>query len=176
LPKKPRKNAADPNWKRGRVKSMIPPAIDVFNDSYIPEPNSGCWLWTKGLAKAGYGLLQRGDYTGTSHRFSYLTFKGPIPEGMFVCHTCDVRSCVNPDHLWLGTAKDNSQDCSRKGRNYIPGCVGEDHGGSIMTEDKVRELRRLREDGYNYPKLSKEFGISKATVCQIVRRKTWKHI
>jgi hypothetical protein len=162
-------------WKR-QVKSTNPPAIEVFNASYAKASDSDCWLWIKGRAKAGYGMLQRGDYSGSAHRFSYLNFKGPIPEGMFVCHSCDVRSCVNPDHLWLGTAKDNSQDCSRKGRVRVPGCSGEDHGASIMTEDKVIELRRLRAEGWRGVDLAKRFGIHQSTVCQITQRRSWRHV
>lgn len=87
----------------------------------IPEPNSGCWLWVGSIGNSGYGKT-RFDHNHDvgAHRASYLGFRGPIPDGMCVLHSCDVRSCVNPNHLFLGTKKENSVDMVRKGRNYSP--------------------------------------------------------
>ena len=84
-------------------------------ESKIIKSNS-CWIWSASKDKKGYGNF-RNIKMERAHRFSYETYKGPIPEDMYVCHSCDVPSCVNPDHLWLGTAKDNSQDRDKKGRH-----------------------------------------------------------
>ena len=156
------------------------PAAEVFDRSYIPEPNSGCWLWERGTTPKGYGSIQRRDYNGYAHRFSYLRFKGEIPDGMLVCHTCDNPYCVNPDHLWLGTHRDNSHDSLNKGRNAAVVSpetqpFGERHGLAVLTEEKVINIRKLYGQ-YTYDQLAEQFGCSPATICQVVRRVTWTHI
>lgn len=90
----------------------------------FPEPNTGCWLWGASLKEGkcgGYGQLKVNGKEVTAHRVSYMIHKGPIPKGLYVLHTCDVRSCVNPDHLFLGTQKDNIHDMMKKGRANHPG-------------------------------------------------------
>lgn len=86
----------------------------------IPEPNSGCWLWTGTLKKPvrglGYGHFRVSGKTKVAHRVSWEIFRGPIPDGLCVCHKCDVSICVNPDHLFLGTRLDNIEDMVAKGR------------------------------------------------------------
>jgi HNH endonuclease len=89
----------------------------AFESKYIPEPMSGCWLWTGALWTSGYGQMKI-PWTRKNigaHVASYLLHRGEIPLGLFVCHTCDLRPCVNPDHFFLGTQVDNMRDASRKG-------------------------------------------------------------
>jgi len=156
------------------------PAIDRFNDSYIPEPNSGCWLWTLSLNRYGYGLLQCGGFKGTAHRFAYRHFCGPIPDKMFVCHRCDCRSCVNPDHLFLGTAADNNSDCRAKGRhnstlattNYAK---GERQHLAKLTAREVLEIRRLAGQR-SQRAVGREYGVSGNTIRYIQNRETWAHV
>ena len=91
--------------------------IDRFMQHVIPEPNSGCWLWISATKQNGYGVFNCGDETTVrAHRWSYEFHKGPIPNGLVVCHSCDVRCCVNPHHLWVGTVKQNQMDMMKKGR------------------------------------------------------------
>lgn len=93
--------------------------LERFESKYIPVPEAGCWLWTGGLQGKGYGHLMVDKKTVKAHRFSYEQFVGAIPDGFMVCHHCDVMCCVNPLHLFVGTASDNSKDCARKGRLHI---------------------------------------------------------
>ena len=90
---------------------------DAFEERFIPEPNSGCWLWDGAVNDKGYGVFYWRRTRRYAHRASYEIYRGPIRYGMFVCHKCDNPSCVNPAHLFEGTAEDNMQDCVRKGRH-----------------------------------------------------------
>lgn len=94
-----------------------PPLADHLMESSIPVPFSGCWLWLLSLDRDGYGRCSLGPKFVNAHRLSWTAFRGPIPFGMHVLHTCDIPSCINPDHLWLGTHLDNMRDRSAKGRS-----------------------------------------------------------
>jgi len=158
----------------GRKKSLF----DCFEDKYIPEPNSGCWLWTSTLNDSGYGVLMRrinGKSTPLrAHRVSWEVHNGPIIGGLFVCHKCDNRMCVNPDHLFLGTNAENMEDCANKGRMSKPPLhKGEKHHKAKLTEDQVREIRAskllLRE-------ISEKYGVCKATASYIRRGELWRDV
>jgi hypothetical protein len=139
----------------------------------MPDMNSGCWLWTGGLYSNGYGMTTLGGWKVTqAHRASYTAFKGPIPDGMFVCHTCDVKACVNPDHLFLGEPADNSADMVSKGRS----AKGSAHGSAKLTEDKVSEIRSLLSSGAKHREISQKYGIAVSNVSFIATRKAWRHV
>lgn len=99
-----------------------PPLIERFEAGYMPEPNSGCWIWVGAVINRTDGEQPRGKIRTENQRqenaarVSYKLFKGAIPTGLFVCHRCDTPLCVNPNHLWLGTHKDNMADKLAKGR------------------------------------------------------------
>jgi len=94
-----------------------PPIIERFEAKYEPEPTTGCWLWTAGRDRFGYGQFTfPGNQHVLAHRASYMLFIGPIPDGMCVLHHCDTPPCVNPSHLWLGTNDQNMADMAMKGR------------------------------------------------------------
>ena len=89
-------------------------------DGISPEPMTGCWLWAKSCGSSGYGKLRVGNKDISAHRASFLAFRGQIGEGMCVLHSCDVRLCVNPAHLFVGSHSDNSKDMVKKGRHKCP--------------------------------------------------------
>ena len=138
------------------------------------EPNSGCWLWGGGLNEFGYGQFRFSGYTTKAHRVSYQLFKGP-PGGKYVLHTCDNPACVNPDHLWLGTQKDNMADMARKGRWDCNGTRrllrGVAHPSAKLTKVQVEQIRK---DPASQRKLAKKYGVSQYCIWAIKSGKTWK--
>jgi hypothetical protein len=105
-----------------------------------------------------------------AHRFSWELVNGPIPNGFFACHRCDVRACVNPDHIFLGTPKDNQQDMRKKGRST----AGDRHGMAKLTAAEVRSIREEFIDKYGEQvKLAQKYGVHKATIHAIVRGVNW---
>jgi hypothetical protein len=105
-----------------------------------------------------------------AHIVSYLLFNGPIKEGLLVCHKCDNPGCVRPDHLFLGTAKDNSEDMISKGRRKVP----KNPKHHCLSKEIADEIRRDHEAGMNYNDLSVKYNTSKPQVCRIVRNQIWK--
>lgn len=151
-----------------------------FLSMVLPVTESGCWLWTGALLTAnGYAKFSLGKETNwrtiSGHRFSYKTYKGDIPEGLCVLHSCDVRSCVNPNHLSLGTYKENSEDAVRKGRNRFT--KGRESSQSKLTEDDVIKIRFLFNKGKCSSRaLGEMFGISHRHVQNIAKGKKWRHV
>lgn len=101
----------------GRIVLRGAPPDVRFRAITGEQSEDSCWIWPQSKDGGGYGLFFANGRQGRAHRFSYALAYGPIPDGLDVCHTCDVPSCVNPAHLFLGTAQDNMMDAARKGRN-----------------------------------------------------------
>jgi len=144
-----------------------------FEPKMIPEPNSGCWLWVGGQQKSGYGAFRFLNKQCCAHRVSWTLYRGEIPDGLCVLHKCDNRQCVNPDHLFLGTLKDNMQDMARKGRAPNPiWARGENNGGGgKLTESNVREIRTAHG---LHREIAETFGVSRPLVSAIKRGDVWK--
>lgn len=142
------------------------------------DKSGSCWLWTGSLRTNGYGEIWYEGRNHQAHRVSWMLFNGPIPEDMQVCHRCDVRACVRPDHLFLGTQVDNMVDCSEKGRiNTEVKALGEAHGSSKLTASEVTEIREKYSTGsYTQREIGQEYGVTQTTIGHVVRHETWTHL
>jgi hypothetical protein len=153
----------------GRYSKNLRPEEIIALRSEISE--SGCWLWKGRLNAKGYGSC----CGGLAHRFAYRTLVGAIPDGLYVLHHCDTRNCVNPQHLYVGTQKDNVADMWRRGRaNHRGQRPGEGHSLAKLTWDKVIEIRRRRAIGETQQKLADEFGVGREQIAKIDRNERWK--
>ena len=139
-----------------------------FDDLAWPEPMSGCWLWGGDISTDGYGTFWMGKSV-RAHRASWELHRGPIPEGMWVLHRWDNRACVNPDHLFLGTHRNNMDDMARKGRAPR----GERNGMTKLTEVQALEILSSTERS---GLLAQRFGVSSECVRRIRARESWVHL
>jgi hypothetical protein len=140
------------------------------------EKGPVCWLWTGTRSVHGYGWsLRHWPGGGKAHRCSWILRNGPIPDGLWVLHKCDVRLCVNPDHLYLGTHADNQADKNRKGRNKHNGLKHEHHWNAKIGPIEVSLIRDLYAGTPLKQKdLAAVFGVTFGTISDIVLGKTWK--
>lgn len=153
------------------------PLREYLEQYSIPEPNSGCWLWTRSINVPGYGQgYWNGKVTG-AHRLSWVEAnKREIPSGMDICHKCDVKTCVNPAHLFLGTRKENLADMTRKGRRNMKASVwlkGERNGGAKLSAEQVRAIRA---DVRHRREIAADYGIRIEQVYRILNRTRWTHV
>jgi hypothetical protein len=154
------------------MKQRIFDHRSYMEDRIIRVPIAGCWLWTEYVMSNGYAQFCGPNRQKTQwHRLSWTIHNGPIPDGMQVLHKCDVRCCVNPHHLFLGTHMDNMIDRQKKGRNVNP--IGEQHGQSKLTVEQVKRIKYSTERGSD---LARDLSISPVTVHAIRHGKTWKHV
>ena len=137
---------------------------------------SDCWFWHGSLDSSNYGRVTH-KAANFAHRLSWHLFRGPIPEGMRVLHRCDVRNCVNPDHLFLGTQLDNIADMVAKGRNRGRAVFGEANPVSKLTTAQVLSMREERRtSGTSYRQLSKKFGVTIMTAFRATSGQSWSHL
>jgi len=140
-----------------------------FDAKWTPEPYSGCWLWTGSTKTGTYGAFSVKNFPRFAHRVSWELHRGDIPEGMFVCHSCDTPACVNPDHLFLGTHRDNMKDMRRKSR--FP--HGEQHPNSKLTEDQVIAIR---DDNRSHVTIAGDYGVHQVHISRIKRGVRWERV
>jgi hypothetical protein len=137
------------------------------------DKTGDCWLWTGKAIRHGYGAITtRGKSIGV-HRLSYELAYGPIPPGMCVCHKCDVRACVRPDHLFLGTLQDNHDDMVRKGRHVLGPKVRQ----ARLRPDDIPAIRAAyKTQRFSHADLARQYRVSTSTIQRVVARESWKHI
>lgn len=161
------RDANGEEYQMRRRFGTIEERIDI---NTIPEPMSGCFLWTGGITGKGYGTIWANGKQCAVHTINYEKKNGPIPDGLILRHKCDVRICVNPDHLETGTRADNIADMDKRGRR---GNVGMGHYLAKLTDDDVRAIRASSESARI---VGKRYGIAKATAIKIRAGDAWKHV
>lgn len=173
--------------------------------SKVQISNDSCWVWNGTRLSFGHGHFWFRGKLILTHRLSWLIHRGPIPDGLCICHKCDNPPCVNPDHLFIGTKGDNTRDMEMKGRSNHPSgdangartkpetrARGENNGSVIhpesrprgientstkLTEEMVIEIRALYSSGFtNKCALGRRFGVTEANIRSIVTRVTWRHV
>lgn len=155
------------------------------------DTNGGCWLW-RGSGSGDYGKARINGVSVSAHRASYEAHKGPIPIGMMVLHKCDIRACVNPDHLFVGTNADNMKDASAKGRLWaqkpenrakakqsaLAASAARDWKGSRVPTAKLTEeiVFEIRSSNLSVLALARKHGVSDTAIKKVKARRSWAHV
>lgn len=152
------------------------------------QKSDSCWLWTAGKFDTGYGQFRFAGRNQGAHRLSWFFVHGEIPKGLYVLHKCDNRACVSPDHLWLGTAKDNAMDMARKGRCHLQkhpeksprvSQRGELNGHAKLDAHRVRAIRNLVASGLSQRAVAEKFGVRQSSISRVISRNSrggWAHV
>lgn len=154
-----------------RGKESVPLSGRFWNLVATGDPQE-CWEWQGGRFPSGYGRVMERKTPFLAHRFAYSSANGEIPDGLVVRHSCDNPPCCNPNHLLLGTHKDNMGDALERGRT----ARGERSGSAVLTDGEVKELRRRRSGGESISQLAREKKMSRAAIRQAIKGETWSHV
>lgn len=153
------------------------PSLDRFEAFF--DKTDRCWNWKGSKQTQGYGKIKVGGRTFRAHRLAFELYIGAVPDKIFVCHKCDNPACVNPDHLFLGTPKQNTHDMLRKGRwvqppSRKPGTVrGSKNFNSRLKEAEVLKIKALLRDKVLNKDIAKRFDVVPKTISDIKLNKTW---
>lgn len=143
----------------------ISPEVRFFRH-IITEPSTGCWLWTGQMMKSGYGQFGIAAHVSDgAHRYSWRIHRGDIPQGMFVRHHCNVKLCVNPNHLYLATPKKNSMDAAKDGLL-----------GRKLDAEKVLQIHALLKEGASLADLGRKYGVVPELIGAIRHSRNWIHV
>lgn len=134
-------------------------------EKFVTKSENGCWEWSGSLSN-GYGNFGHRGKIVKAHRASWLIHKGPIPDSAFVLHSCDIRHCSNPEHLFLGNHTDNMRDMASKNRTKVV-CK--------LSSDQVKEIRGMLELEIPMTKIGKKYNVSDVAIWNIKNNKTWKN-
>lgn len=145
-----------------------------FTEKYTVNIDTNCWEWDNIYNLDGYGRFSYNGESILAHRFSYQYYCEPIPVGMYVLHKCDNRSCVNPEHLFIGTPHDNVIDMYAKNRNPRRDLLkGSEKGTNILMESDIIEIRRLIMEGLSNAEIARRFNVSRSTISHIKTGRNW---
>ncbi len=157
------------------------------------QTTESCWIWVGTRACRGYGAISIDRKRWRAHRLSWAIHNGTIPDGLYICHRCDNPPCVNPEHLFAGTQKDNIADCVRKGRFsrsigertrnnrrrrgfHRTKAIGHDHYNSKLTLENVLEIRSTPPKWGEQSRLARKFGVTKSSIRDVLSRRCWGHV
>lgn len=165
---------------RTTLKSTTSKKDEIILQRFLSKVDrtDSCWIWFGATQYSGYGRFWNGTKVTGAHQFSYKTYRGNIDKGFVVMHSCDNPSCVNPDHLNVGTVKDNLQDMHKKKRNrkldtYTSGA---NHHGAKLTKDQVIEARLLyKQGGETWISLANKYNVSKRCMGGVLKNQTYKY-
>lgn len=155
--------------KLNKIPELTADIIEKFENNVFYASPCGCHYWTRPLHKSGYAYLYFKGTTYLVSRLAYTIYKGPIPQGFYICHHCDNPACVNPNHLFAGTPKQNVIDMLNKKRNTP--LRGENNGQAKLSNKQADEVKRLHKEGKTQVEISRIFGVHKSTIHLIVSNK-----
>ncbi len=160
----------------------------MFNNDVVErfwekvKKQDGCWEWQSGARGGGYGGFKIDGRAWLAHRVSWIINYGNIPEGLNILHKCNNKNCVNPNHLYVGTQKENVRDAIDAGTHYrIPDehrrpVRGLEHKNAKLDHLKVREIRRLRKEGLGCRELGRFYDVDHSIISEVCNNKIWKHV
>ena len=146
-----------------------------LSDKFKIDQITGCWNWINYKSPTGYGVIKYGKHhTYRVHRLMYFLWFSDFKDDMVVCHKCDNPSCINPEHLFLGTQLDNIRDRNLKGRTSRLGApIGSRNGGAKLTDENVKYIRKSKLSVID---LANKFSVSDTTISNVLNRVSWRHI